>query len=233
MISLFRFIFMSFWSALMISCAFVVMLLTLNRKLALVMARTMFSPGILWAAGIKIKVEGKENIDAYTPYIFVSNHMSHLDIPCLFYAIPSNLHFIAKKELKWVPFLGWFIAATGMIFVDRGNRAKAIASMNRAGELIKKGKSVIVFPEGTRSRSGTTKSFKKGSFMMAIQSEIPVVPVSIINTDVVFPVGAFNIKPHEVIVKIGAPIKPVENKEQVQQFINEVREVIIKQKGAD
>lgn len=226
MISILRVAFISFWTAFMITLAMIVMLFTFNRKLALIMARTMYGPGILWGAGIKLKVEGKENFPHDQPFIFASNHLSHLDIPCLFTAIPVNLHFIAKKELKWVPFIGWFLAATGMIFIDRSNKMKAIASLDQAGQVIKNGKNIIAFPEGTRQQDGELGIFKKGTFMMAQKAEIPIVPVSIKGTDNVLPANSMKFNPGTVVLKIGKPIAPPASKENTPAFIEEVRNAI-------
>ncbi len=189
------------------------------------MARTMFSPGILWAFGVKLVVTGKENLKDDESYIFASNHLSYLDIPVLFQAIPHNLHFVAKKEVKMIPFIGWYMFATGMIFVDRSNRVKAIASMERAGQLIKKGKDVLMFPEGTRSRDGKIGTFKKGAFVLASKSDIAVVPVSIKGTEKVNPFGTYIIYPNEVRVNIGKPMKA--QGEDVNQFIAQGRDAVI------
>lgn len=224
--SILRVAFLSFWTAFMITLAMIIILLTFNRKLALIMARTMHGPGILWGAGIKLKVEGKENFPHNQPFIFASNHLSHLDIPCLFTAIPVNLHFIAKKELKWVPFIGWFLAATGMIFIDRSNKKKAIASLDQAGQIIKNGKNIIAFPEGTRQIGGDLGVFKKGTFMMAQKAGIPVVPVCIIGTDKVLPVNSLKFNPNTVTLKIGKPIAPPTTKEDTLTFIKQVKDAV-------
>jgi len=195
------------------------------------MARTMHGPGVLWGAGVTLKVEGEENFPHDQPFIFASNHQSHLDIPCLFTAIPVNLHFIAKKELKKVPFIGWFLWATGMIFLDRSNKKKAVESLDKAGEIIKKGKNVIVFPEGTRQKDGKLGVFKKGSFMLSSKSNIPIVPVSINGTDKALPSGSKRFRPQQVTVSIGKPIAPATKKEDIPQFIEEVRNAVQQMRG--
>lgn len=191
------------------------------------MARTMFAPGILWGCGVKLKVAGGELLAKDESYVFVSNHLSYLDIPALFRAIPHNLHFVAKKEIKWVPFIGWYMYATGMIFVDRSNRIKAIASLDRAGKLIKKGKDVLMFPEGTRSKTGTIGEFKKGPFMLATKADIAVVPVAVLGTENVLPAGRFGLSPGEVLIRIGEPMK-IKSDQPIREFILEVREEVIR-----
>ncbi len=166
----------------------------------------MFSPVVMWACGAKMSTKGKENLDPTKPYIFVSNHQSYLDIPTLFQTIPHNLHFIAKKEVKWIPFIGWYMMGTGMIFVDRSNKAKARVSIEKAAKLIKKGKDVLMFPEGTRSKDGKLMDFKGGAFKLAKAAGVAIVPVAIKGTDKILPPGTFYIKPNPVEVLIGKPI---------------------------
>lgn len=187
------------------------------------MAHTMWSPGILWGAGVRnIKVTGLDNFDKKKSYIFVSNHQSHLDIPSIIRSLPVNLYFIAKKELKWVPFLGQYVWATGMIFIDRSNRKKAVQSLDRAGKLIKKGKSVLAFPEGTRSLDGKLQRFKKGPFMLAIQHEIEIVPIAVGDTYKVLPSKSWKFTPHTVKISVGKPIHPPKDKKDVAKLIDQV-----------
>lgn len=143
------------------------------------MARNQWAPGVLWIYGIKLEVSGKEYLDNKSSYVFVSNHQSFLDIPILFFAIPVNLYFVAKKELKFIPFLGWYMIATGMIFIDRTNRLKSLESLNKAARLISNGKSVLMFPEGTRNSNSSLQHFKKGPFVLARAADVAVVPVGI------------------------------------------------------
>ena len=157
----------------MITAAIVVILITFNQRIPVKMARTMFAPGILWACGIKLQIMGLENLKEDESYVFIANHQSYLDIPVLFRAITHGLHFVAKKEIKLVPFIGWYMMATGMIFIDRSNRVKAVASLDKAGKLIKNGKDVLLFPEGTRSKTGQIGEFKKGPFYAGIKSRHP------------------------------------------------------------
>lgn len=189
------------------------------------MARTMWAPGILRGCGARMRVKGTENIDPNQSYIFVSNHQSYLDIPALFSMLPVNLYFVAKKEVKRVPFVGWYMHATGMIFIDRSNRSKAIASLKKAGQLIKKGKNVIMFPEGTRARNSQVATFKKGPFVMASQSDISIVPVAIKGAENILKPGTFRLRPGEVIVNIGTPIHP--KNESISDLIEHSRASVI------
>ncbi len=195
------------------------------------MARTMFAPGILWGCGVKLEIIGGQTLPQDESYVFVSNHLSYLDIPALFRAIPHNLHFVAKKEIKYVPFIGWYMYATEMIFVDRSNRMKAIASLDRAGKLIKKGKDVLMFPEGTRSKTGVIGEFKKGPFMLATKADIAVVPVAIDGTDKVLPAGKFRLTSGKVTVSIGEPIR-MKEAQDIKEYIAQVHQAVADLKAA-
>ncbi len=216
-IAFFRVLGVIFWSVLMITSSLIVLLGTWNPKHSVTMARTMWSPMILWICGVRLQVSGLEHVDANKPYVLVCNHQSYLDIPVLFRSIIVNLYFVAKKELKKVPFLGWYMMATGMIFIDRTNRNKAIDSLKRAAALIRNGKSVIMFPEGTRSKDGYLAVFKKGPFMLARQADVSVLPVGISETGGHFRITSF--KTITIEVNVGAPINA--NSLEIAQLIQE------------
>ena len=197
---------MALWSVFWITLSMVVMVLTLRRDMPLVMARRIWAPGMLRIAGARLVVEGSR-VDWSRPHIFVMNHQSALDIPSAFVALRANLRFIAKKELAWVPFLGWYMLATGMIFVDRGKRATAMASLARAGKKIRDGASIIAYPEGTRSRDGFVRPFKKGVFAIALAAGVPIVPVAVQGSRDVLPSNRFSMRPGTIHVRIGEPIE--------------------------
>lgn len=169
--------------------------------------RKIWGPLLLLIVGGKVEVKGKANLDASRTFIYTANHMSNFDIPILFTITPVSLHFIAKKELKKIPLFGWCIAAMGMIFVDRKNRKKAIESMKAAGELIKSGKNVIAFPEGKRSRSGKIEMFRKGTFVIASNSQIDIIPIAIKGSGLLHKPGGLKFRPGKVYINIGEPIK--------------------------
>jgi 1-acyl-sn-glycerol-3-phosphate acyltransferase len=125
-----------------------------------------------------------------------------LDIPVIFAVLKMPIFYLAKTELKKIPFFGWYIKAVGMIFIDRGNHQKAMKSLKQAGREIKKGKNIISFAEGTRPRDGEMKMFKRGSFVLALASQINVVPMAILGSKEVNPPG-YKIKPGIITVKIG------------------------------
>ncbi len=176
-----------------------------------------WGPLLVMIVGGRVKVEGVENYDPSKPVIFTANHLSHYDIVCLFVTVPSDLYFIAKKELKKVPFLGWSIAALGMIFIDRSDRKKAMQSMKEAGNLIRKGKNVITFPEGTRSKNGQVNLFKRGTFIIAKESEIDVLPIAIKGTDKFHRPGTYKFRPGKAVVKLGKPISAQKFKDKTPE----------------
>ncbi len=211
----------------MITSSILLMLVTFNRRLPVAMARNQWAPGILWICGVKLKVTGLENLDTSQPYVFVANHQSYLDIPFLFNAIPINLYFIAKKEIKWIPFIGWYMMATGMIFIDRSNRIKSIASLNKSAKLVHDGKSVLLFPEGTRSRDGYLADFKKGPFKLAEKAQVPVVPVGIMEDGHSFELN--KMKSTKVVVNVGSPSE--KNGLEHPVWINQVHDEVAKLSG--
>jgi 1-acyl-sn-glycerol-3-phosphate acyltransferase len=161
---------------------------------------------MFWVAGSTLEVIDEGHVDYSQPHIFVMNHQSHMDIPAAFMSIPSNIGFIAKKELERVPLFGRVMRESGMIFVDRSNPERAIASLKLGGELIRSGVNIFAFPEGTRTKSGQIRSFKKGVFMLALEAGVPIVPMSVHGARDVLPIGSFDPQPNVIKVKIGRPI---------------------------
>jgi 1-acyl-sn-glycerol-3-phosphate acyltransferase len=169
----------------------------------------VWSRAMLWAPGAKLVVEGKEHCDPQRPTIFVSNHQSTLDIPALFQALlPVHFRFVSKHIVKYVPILGWYLVLAGFVFIDRSNRRKAIKSLELAAEKIRRGTSIVMFPEGTRSSDGRILPFKKGAFALAMKAGVAICPVAIEGTRKVMPKNSWDVAPGEVRVKIGAPIDP-------------------------
>jgi 1-acyl-sn-glycerol-3-phosphate acyltransferase len=194
------------FSAAGISAALVVLALTRRQAAPLAMARRFWAPGLLRGAGARVEVKGADELDATSAYLFAANHQSMIDVPALFVALPAPLRFVVKRELRAVPFLGWYIAAMGMVFVDRAGRRDAVKSMRRVPEILRAGQSVACFPEGTRSRDGTIGPFKGGPFAMAIEAGVPVVPVALIGTGDVLPAQGFRVRPGVIRVRVGRPI---------------------------
>ena len=207
LLNLLQVAFLALWGAFWISLAGLMMVLTLNGNVPLIMARRCWAPMHWRITGSRMFVEPLPDLDWSKPYIFVMNHQSAMDIPCAFAALPVNLRFVAKHVLKYVPFLGWFMAMTGMIFINRSNSREAVASLARAGERIRSGKSILVFPEGTRSLDGLILPFKKGPFVLAIAAQVPIVPIAIEGSMRVLPSNSISLRKHPIRVKVGQPIE--------------------------
>jgi len=173
-------------------------------------SRRFWGPGLLWCAGIKLEVRGLEKLENISNAVFISNHQSHFDIPCLTTALPIPVYFIAKKELQKIPIFGWGMMSIGMVFVDRNNREKAMKSMQKAAKQIKKGKFILTFPEGTRSRPGDIQTFKKGSFHLAKNGPLKLIPITHFGTRKIMPSGGKFSPGGKVIIEIGNAISELE-----------------------
>lgn len=195
------------WSAFWITLSGLAMVLTLNGNVPLMMARRFWAPMHWRITGSRMEVEPLPALDWSRPHIFVMNHQSALDIPCAFGALPVNIRFIAKHVLKYVPFLGQYMVMTGMVFINRSNRREAVRSLRLAGERIRAGANILAFPEGTRSRDGRILPFKKGAFVLAIEAQVPVVPVAIEGSIKVLPSDGIWLRRHPIRVKVGQPIE--------------------------
>jgi len=169
-------------------------------------ARRFWGSGAIVISGCTL-VEHKGFVpETGKPYIFMMNHQSMFDIVCAFVHIPVNVRFIAKKILKYIPFLGWYMSVTGMIFIDRRNREQALASLEAACERIRSGIPILVYPEGTRSKDGAILPFKKGPFMFALQAGVPIVPVAINGSINILLPGSPFVRPERVDIVMGQPI---------------------------
>jgi 1-acyl-sn-glycerol-3-phosphate acyltransferase len=187
---------------------FALLLLPFNPKSGSVwLARRIWAPVLVKASGARLVVHGAEHVDPRRPTVYMSNHASTLDIPVLFMAIPVDFRYVAKSSLRWVPVLGWYLWAAGHILIDRGVRHKAMASLEKAGAKIRRGTSIVVYPEGTRSDDGRILPFKKGGFSLAMESGVAVCPVTIVGTSRLMPKNSWRINPvEEIHVRIGAPL---------------------------
>lgn len=212
------------WSIFLILWVFIVLIFR-QRKAAFFIVERLWSPVLLLIVGAKIKSIDKEKAHQLKePVIFASNHQSNFDITSIINQTPRHLHFIAKKEIKKVPFLGQYTAAMGMIFIDRKNKEKAKESLQQAGELIRSGRDVVVFPEGTRSRDGKIHQFKRGAFILAKEGKVNVIPVAIKGTNKINPAGKLKLRPGKITVKYGDIVlaKDFENK-TVEEFAMHVQ----------
>jgi 1-acyl-sn-glycerol-3-phosphate acyltransferase len=188
-------------------------------------ART-WSRWILRTTGVRVQVTGLDRLVPGRTYVFVSNHQSIYDIPILFWSLPYQLRIIAKESLGNFPFLGWHLRRTGHMLVDR-RRPDRAAIFEWASRLTSRGLSLIVFPEGTRSADGRVARFKGGSFLLALEAGLPVVPLSVIGSRHVMLKGRLATYPGDVRLVVHAPIDtsglagtdPKEFAERVRQVI--------------
>jgi 1-acyl-sn-glycerol-3-phosphate acyltransferase len=159
----------------------------------------------LWTAGVRVVVEGAENVPAGT-CIFVSNHVSNLDPPILAPFMGKQVAILAKKEVFRIPVLGWAMRAAHFVPVDRGDREAAAASVDQAIDYLKRGISFLIFAEGTRSVDGRLKAFKNGTFLMAIEAGVKVVPVSLSGSQKLMRKGTWLISPGVARIKFGPAV---------------------------
>jgi len=182
----------------------------------------------LWLSGVHLEVHGLEKIPHGRAAIYMPNHQSNCDPPAVISILPPVL-VLAKQEFFRVPVLGTAMIYRGFIPVDRKNREKAIAAVERAVDSMKKGNSFLAFPEGTRSRDGRLQTFKKGLFVMAIKAGTLIVPISVSGARKIMPKGHFAIHPGRVRITIQDPISAADYAlEERRELINVTRQAILK-----
>jgi 1-acyl-sn-glycerol-3-phosphate acyltransferase len=178
-------------------------------------ARTIFL-----SAGIKTKIIGLENLDSSKNYIFAANHSSSLDIPLMLGFIPFWIVPISKIELKWIPFLGWAMQMAGHVFVDRSKHEKALLSIKSIkNSLLKRPRSILLFPEGSRTNDGQIKQFKSGGLSLGIQTKTPIAPVAIIGTFGSLKKGSKLFINNLLIIKFGNPIDTTDYSEKDRKIL--------------
>ena len=169
-------------------------------------ANTDWSRDILRAAGTPVQAQGLNNIPRDQPVMYASNHSSMFDIWALFATLPGTVRFVAKRELFRIPLLGQAMLAVGHVPIVRTARKKAFEAYDEAARRIRSGTSVVVFPEGTRSRTGELLPFKNAPFGLAIAAQVPIVPVYVHHTFEILPKGAWRLRPRPIQLLVGSPI---------------------------
>lgn len=183
-----------------------VMVVTRSGALPMWLARKAWAPWGLWLSGVDLRVVRRAGMPE-GPAIYAANHSSVIDIWVAIATIPRSVRFIAKAEVFSWPVFGWYMTLGGHVPVDRRDHARAVASLARAAEMVRGGTSLIVFPEGTRSRDGRIHAFKKGPFVIAEQAGVPVVPVAITGAGRVTPKNLLHVHPGPVTVTFGEPLR--------------------------
>jgi 1-acyl-sn-glycerol-3-phosphate acyltransferase len=180
---------------------------------------------ILKTTGVRVRVVGAEHLDPGRSYVLAANHQSIYDIPIAFTALPLQLRIVAKDSLGRIPFLGWHLRRTGHLLVDRRNPGAGV--LKRMGQLVRAARSLIVFPEGTRSVDGTVGRFKGGTFLLAIDAGLPVVPISIAGSRFVMKKGRLTVCPGEVTVTVHPPMETAGiDRTAAREFAEQVRAVV-------
>jgi 1-acyl-sn-glycerol-3-phosphate acyltransferase len=174
---------------------------------------------------IHVVAEGLDHVAATQTAIYMANHQSVLDIGAIVLSLPVSWRFVAKKELTYIPFFGWALALSDQIVIDRGNRRRSVESLRRAGERVRGGINVIIFPEGTRSPDGRLQPFKSGGFHLALDAQVPVIPVTISGSRQLTPKRSLQVRSGTIKVVYGAPIPisraAVRDREDLQRRVAE------------
>ena len=183
----------------------------------------IWTRAVLVIYGVKVNLIGAENITPGEGKIYISNHASYLDIFVQLAWLPDNVRMVYKKEINIVPLLGWAMAAVGFVSIDRKNVRSAMRSLDKAAQRIKKGLSIVIYPEGTRTRDGRVGEFKRGMFYLAEKSEADIVPVTLSNSFQLMPGGSGRVKSGTINMVISKPLKYKKDKE----FLNEIRDIVM------
>ncbi len=183
---------------------------------------------LLFLARVPVEVSGRRHVRLDGPQIFAANHQSDVDTLVALACMPVPFRWIAKQELFRVPLFGMAMRNAGYIPIDRRNHASAMKSMEQAARTIRKGHSVMTFPEGTRSSDGTLQPFKQGTFHLAIQAGVPIVPVTILGSSAIMPKRSLKITPAPVKLIIDRPVDATGYTLETRQgLIDEVHQIIL------
>jgi 1-acyl-sn-glycerol-3-phosphate acyltransferase len=183
---------------------------------------------ILWVSRVRITITGAEKLDPDRSYIYMPNHQSNADIPLLLGRLPVQFRWLAKAELFRIPIFGRAMRGVGYISIDRSNRKSAFESLERAARTIRSGTSVLIFPEGTRSRDGRILPFKKGGFVLSVDAGVPIVPIIIRGTRDIIPKGHFLIRPAPVTMEILDPVETADyTRKTKDQLLERIRSIFI------
>lgn len=184
--------------------------------------------GILWLTGARLVMLDEARIAG--PAIFVCNHTSNLDIVILPAILPREVRFVAKRELKNVPFFGPAFGAAGAVFIDRSDPAGAVAAMRRGVRTLPSGWSLAIFPEGTRSKDGSLQRFKRGVVHLALATGMPIVPIGIVGARESWGRGQFLMRPGRVVCAVGPAIETTTwRNDAIEEQLGHVREAVARE----
>jgi len=201
----------------------------INARVASYIGGAIWARLNIWMVPAFVTVSGRENIDIKQSYVVIANHQSAFDIFVLYGFLDIDFKWVMKHELRKLPGIGIGCEKVGHIFIDRSDHESALKMLNTAKEKIVNGTSIIFFPEGTRSSDGIIRDFKKGAFKMALDLDLPILPVTIIGTKEILPNKTLNLFPGKALMKIHEPIS-VKNysDENINELIKKAREIMVK-----
>lgn len=171
-----------------------------------------YYPGMLWSrlfcivSLCPVRVKGKEKLNKKQSYIFVANHQGAYDIFLVYGYLGQHIKWVMKKELAKIPFVGYACRKAGFIFVDNSSPKAAVKTIEEAKSRLKNGTSIVIFPEGSRTRTGKMRVFKKGAYQMALDLHLPIVPITINGPFDVMPIDSIRLNPHKMEMTIHDPI---------------------------
>lgn len=183
---------------------------------------------VLGICGVKVDVVGAENLDPSRHYVFCSNHFSLIDTPLMFGRMPREFRILARHGLWKIPFLGWHLNRAGHLPVNRENPRVAARNIQQAAEKIQQGFSILIFPEGGRTRQDSMRRFKPGAGYIAIRAGVPIVPMAIVGTRDILPPNSMELRPGRAELRVGKPI-PTGGLEQrdAKRLMEQAREAIL------
>lgn len=193
------------WTAVLVTFSFLILPFASREQQARLFRH--WGRCMLWICRVRYRVTGLQHLTPGQNYIFASNHMSLIDTPLLVSQLPRALCFLAKKELFSVPFMGWYLRRQGHIPIERSDPKATLRSMAEAARAIdRERRSLLSFPEGTRSSDGHMLPFKEGTAMLALRSQTPIIPIAVVGTDRVMVAKSLEIRGGAVELRLGAPI---------------------------
>ena len=186
----------------------------------------IWSRVVCWLVGVKVEVRGRENIDKTISYIFVSNHQGAFDIWAIYGYLNHNFKWLMKKSLEKIIFVGYACRRSGHVFVDSNSLRSIKDTINSARNQLKDGMSLVIFPEGTRTKTGEMGDFKRGAFMLAGEFRLPVVPPSIQGAFDIMPRDSYFPRSGRIILTIHKPILPGEKGFNTRALLEECHATI-------
>jgi 1-acyl-sn-glycerol-3-phosphate acyltransferase len=192
-----------------------------------------YYPGAMWSKLVciislcPVKVIGKEKLDRKRSYIFISNHQGSYDIFLIFGYIGQTIKWVMKQSLRKIPLVGYACERAGFIFVDNSSAQAAAKTIKIAESKLKNGASIVVFPEGSRSRTGKMNKFKKGAYQMALDLKLPIVPITINGSFNVLPIHTYLIHPHKMELIIHDPVETYSiQAENIREIAVKIKELV-------